>query len=290
MFLCLHNIFFKLNIYNDVVGFRDSVEHLYSLQDTIDAIKSILFFHGTETLLGAFWFIPTLFAVNILFGIISKVIKNNERIKLSIIFTMFIIGNLISLNKIQVCELTNYHIGVALVALTIFYCGYLFKIYEDKFSFNIYFLFVAASFLILNSLYGTLEMSAQSYVNPSFFILCSLAGIYLNIFVAKKMTTANIKINVLKFIGANTFTIMALHFTCFKLVSIMQIEVYHLPLYMLGKFPIIDGSNGWWLLYTIFGVLLPAGLAYLFNKIYSYLPKEILETYRYIFKLFGSPN
>jgi fucose 4-O-acetylase-like acetyltransferase len=75
LFLSLHNMFFNLNIYNNVVGFKDSVEHLYSLQDMIDAFRSILFFQGTETLLCTFWFIPTLFAVNILFGIISKVTK-----------------------------------------------------------------------------------------------------------------------------------------------------------------------------------------------------------------------
>lgn len=195
---------------------------------------------------------------------------------------MFIIGNLISLNKVQIDKLTNYYIGVALVALIIFYFGYLFKSYEDKVSFNIYLFFVAVLFLILNITYGTLEMSTQSYVNPPFFILCSLAGIYLNIFVARKITAMNIKTNVLKFIGANTFIIMALHFICFKLVSIMQIEIYKLPLYMLGKFPVIDGSNGWWLLYTIFGVLLPAGLAYSLNNIFSHLPKEILDKYRYI--------
>jgi fucose 4-O-acetylase-like acetyltransferase len=277
LFLWLHNTFFKLNIYNDVVGFKNSVEHLYSLQDMIDAFRSILLFQGTETLLGAFWFIPTLFAVNILFGIISKVVKNNEHKRMSIIFIMFIIGNLISVDKIQVGELTNHYFGIALVALTIFYCGYLFKNYEGKISYNVNFLFVAISFLILSSLYGTLEISSQNYVNPSFIILCSLTGIYLNIFVAKKIMESNIKINVLKFIGANSLTIMALHFLCFKLVSIMQIEVYHLPLYMLGKFPVIDGSNGWWILYTIFGVLLPVGLAYSINKILATCQKKFLR-------------
>lgn len=54
LFLSLHNMFFNLNIYNNVVGFKDSVEHLYSLQDMIDAFRSILFFQGTETLLCTF--------------------------------------------------------------------------------------------------------------------------------------------------------------------------------------------------------------------------------------------
>jgi fucose 4-O-acetylase-like acetyltransferase len=66
----------------------------------------------------------------------------------------------------------------------------------------------------------------------------------------------------LDYIGKNTFTIMALHFLSFKLINIIQVNMYHLPFYMVAKFPVIDGSNGWWLLYSACGIFIPISLKY----------------------------
>lgn len=66
VFLALHNVFFYLNIYNDVYGYRyrgwyDDVSHLFTWQEW--GMKSLrtLNFSSDERLLGGYWFLKELF-------------------------------------------------------------------------------------------------------------------------------------------------------------------------------------------------------------------------------------
>ena len=52
--------------------------------------------------------------------------------------------------------------------------------------------------------------------------------------------------------------ILALHFTCLKIVSLLKIRVYGLPIERLAEFPVIEENNSWWwIAYTLVGVAVP---------------------------------
>lgn len=268
LFLLFHNIFFRLNIYSDKVGYENSVSHLYTTQEfAINALK-ILEFRGTEQLAGAFWFIVVLFSVNLLFGFINcfttKYVKENpEHFRFFVIFLAFLIGNIATHYGFNF----YYQLNISLVALLVYYIGYIYRKYENEISFNLYFFVISALFLVMSSLYGSIEMAANSYLSPSFLIVNSLAGVYINMYLAKIIIFKKINYTILEYIGKNTFAIMALHFLSFKLINLIQVKLDNLPIYMVAKFPVIDGTNGWWILYSICGVFLPIVVTYSINKL-----------------------
>ena len=61
LFLLLHNVFFDLNIYNDEYGYNGGVSSLYTYDDFLSRIESILVrMNGHEQLLGGYWFMKAL--------------------------------------------------------------------------------------------------------------------------------------------------------------------------------------------------------------------------------------
>lgn len=267
-FLILHNVFFTLNIYSDKVGYEDTVSHLYTIQDfSINAVK-ILAFIGTEQLAGPLWFILSLFTVNLLFVFISylttKYIRENpEYFRFFVIFLAFLIGNITTHYGFK----NYYNLNTSLVALLIFYMGYTFRKLEHKTYFNLYLLIISSLFLVMSSLYGPIDMASNTYLSPSFLIVNSLAGVYINIHLAKIIVSKKINYTILEYIGKNTFAIMALHFLSFKLINLIQVKLNNLPIYMVAKYPVIDGTNGWWILYSVCGVLLPLVVTYISDKL-----------------------
>lgn len=83
VFLAMHNVFYHLNIYNNLYGYIGHVQHLYSKEEFVDkAICLILHMQISEQLLGGFWFVKSLFigslmayAVLWLFYALNNIIK-----------------------------------------------------------------------------------------------------------------------------------------------------------------------------------------------------------------------
>ena len=77
----------------------------------------------------------------------------------------------------------------------------------------------------------------------------------------------NVFTNALSFIGNNTITILTWHMLVFKLVSLIIIKIYKLPIESLSEFPVIHefSKQGWWALYVVVALTACSGIAYL-NK------------------------
>lgn len=65
--------------------------------------------------------------------------------------------------------------------------------------------------------------------------------------------------------------ILALHFSCFKIINLMKIYYYNLSDVPYGSFPIIandPSSNNlfWWTLYIIVGVFIPITIQWFYDK------------------------
>ena len=72
----------------------------------------------------------------------------------------------------------------------------------------------------------------------------------------------------LVFVGDNTLDILTWHFLSFKLVSLLLILIYGLPIARLAEFPVIEdfAYQGWWVLYLVVGVAIALGIKILKGK------------------------
>lgn len=73
----------------------------------------------------------------------------------------------------------------------------------------------------------------------------------------------------MEFVGNHTLTILTWHFLCFKIVSLIIVVVYNLPIERLAEFPAIGEytNRGWFVLYTIVGIGLPLLMTYLWGNL-----------------------
>ena len=65
--------------------------------------------------------------------------------------------------------------------------------------------------------YGHLSMTNNYFQDPAFLLIVAICGMYVLYYLSQKMTGGYSKI--LSFIGKQSFGIMALHFTGFKIGS-----------------------------------------------------------------------
>lgn len=91
-------------------------------------------------------------------------------------------------------------------------------------------------------------------------IIGTLMVFYVSKIVVKQQTVAT---KWLIFIGNNTLTILTWHMLSFKIVNLIVIYAYGLPIARLAEFPIIEeySQQGWFLLYFFLGVIIPMGMA-----------------------------
>lgn len=272
VFLCLHNLFINLSIYGDKIEYYNSITFLKCL------IK-ILTFQNTEALLSPFWFFSSLFIVEISFSIIGffiekLIIKRKELIQFLIILICNGLGYYSSLYNITLTR--NSH--TALSVICIFYLGYLYKQYENKIKNNIYLLILSFCILVICNCYGTIELSQNRYESPLFLIVCSICGIYIVFYVSKLLCTSKFNIKFIKYAGRNTIPIIALHLLTFRFLNLIQILIYKYPLESLSNI-VINTSYGWWIIYSILGVLVPCTLNYVLSKYRSIIKtKNISNT------------
>ena len=63
--------------------------------------------------------------------------------------------------------------------------------------------------------------------------------------------------------GNNTLPVLTWHMVSFKLVSLLIICVYQIPMEHLAEFPVIEQytKDGWFILYFLIGMGVPLGLS-----------------------------
>jgi fucose 4-O-acetylase-like acetyltransferase len=145
--------------------------------------------------------------------------------------------------------------------IPIYYLGFLYKKYETKIIFNKYFAIVSFFILILFMKISNIKIESIYSVVGSpdkavlFLILSPLAGCYL-VFYISKLISLTFLSDIFLYIGKNTIIILALHFLCFKVVTLLQLFIYGYPFNMLSSFPVIE-NRYWFIAYSIVGIGIP---------------------------------
>lgn len=97
-------------------------------------------------------------------------------------------------------------------------------------------------------------------------MLSSIAGIYITMYISNIILKSHKVKTIIVFLGKNTITIMALHYTAFKLISYIIILIYNLPINYLA-YPTLLENSAWKYMYLIVGILLPAIFILIIKKI-----------------------
>lgn len=283
IFVLIRNFLISINIYNE-----NTTPSIHGINEFISYMKLIITFNYTgDNLVSTFWFLKTLFYVNILFLIINLLIKK-VRVKSEyqrfIILTFIFIASFYGLrngvnimgyinpsNRKIISLFTNIIDYRNLILVNIYYMGYLYKKYEEKIPLNIYLVIISILFLKHNSNIGGIEISAYQFKNPIYFLLNSLMGIYVNIYFSKIL--AKRRMPLLEYIGKNSMCIMIFHFLSFKLVSLAIIFIYNLEINELASFPAIYIGKYWYIVYTIVGVCIPIMIKYCIDIVNRYIHK-----------------
>lgn len=277
LFVLLHNFFIKIHVYtNDptileyVSGAHICLTDALSVKQMLLYIVKNLFFIGGTQIGGATWFLACLMYLLVGYCVLDYIIRrlfkripsNYIQCALSIIFLIF--GYLCSQNGWSFAGIERF---------LSFYC-FIFigswlntsGFYHRTINASTHFVLLLGSFLPLLWLMnlGSVNVAGNGYPNPIFLLAATLLGwqfLYEAATFAQKLPRLT---KALIAIGQSTISIMIFHFLAFKTVSLMIVLLYKLPFCLIAAFPNLYGDKGWWILYTLVGVLLPFAL----HKIY----------------------
>ena len=262
LFLVLHNVFFYLNIYSAVYGWQGIVSHLYGIKETVFcAAKIVVAMNETEQLLGGYWFVKELFIGAFVSLLVFKFVKN-----------LYFGGGILLLLAIVLSfadfEIPFFHVcSRSFLASFFIVMGRCYKLWGIKTD-AWYHTLIFAICVYVGSLYFGTSMLGYTMMQIIPYSCCAIMGTILVLNISHVLSQKhNFLTSSLLFVGDHTLEVLTWHFLSFKLVSLLIVLLYGLPIEMISQFPVIaDYASSFWLLYTIVGVGLPVGVLYLKRK------------------------
>ena len=263
LFLLLHNVFYNLNIYNDVYGYNGTVSQLYSFNDFIKrAIKIITEMSREEQLLGGFWFLRVLFCTSFLGYAFSRFVQNGK-VK---VITMALVCALVIYLAPRQTTMYIQTIHLSFFALIFFIAGKEISKLQNFNHKNAYTNGLATFFFFVGTLLASIYFPSGMTTDKNIiiYITGALCGILMTKSLSNHIQHIPYINRVLTYIGNNTLSILAWHFLSFKLISLLIIYIKNLPIENLAHFPVIPdySKQGWWIAYTIIGLCIPLAITF----------------------------
>lgn len=248
IFMFLHNVLTSLHIYNNS----------YTLIDMAYKLFHIVTMTGSEQLLGGYWFLKELLYASVISIIVLKLLHTIPIRKEGKEFQNGIILTLIFLVLAYILSIVPFKIPTigskTMLATSFYLAGYTFHhatINHNNLLLGIFPLIIV--FIITFFFTGSMESTNVSII--LYFIVAMMGTIgIINIVGFIKGNT----LKALNYVGDKTLYILTFHFISFKLVSLILIAYYNLPITRLSDFPVISGLNSFsWVVYSIIGVIIP---------------------------------
>jgi len=266
LFLLLHNVFFYMNIYSDEYGFNGGVSALYSISDYLQhALSIITKMGGHDQLLGAYWFMKLLFVGSFIFYFTVKLLR---RSLWGPVVLLFLAVSLSFFNW----SVPYFNMGTRECFAAFFiYVGYLYKFHQLNLHCRPWLWCVAAILVACGSKYWYTTMHTYEYwIVLPYAITATVAVLsvfYLSQRIAEK--SDNRVTRFLIFTGDHTMEVLTWHFLSFKIISLLLILTYDLPIKQLAEFPVIEtyAHYGWWIFYLFIGVGIPVTGTYLYHTL-----------------------
>lgn len=280
LFILLHNIFFHLNILNDMYGLPDRHSSLYSPNEIITHCIRAAIFDSSEDLLGGFWFLKSLFWGSFIFYVLitaAKRLQLKKTIKFPFLHVGFMLLLISWLLSIEYREFTVLHISSwDFHAAFFIWCGFAYKKVHWECDIRLTVLFGITS-IIIGVLYWPCSMTDITFTHFLPFTITAILSTWMCFSICRLVHLYIWKYpfslfqGIFRFIGDNTMTILTWHFLSFKLVSLFLIIKHSLPIEQLAEYPVIKmfDSGFVWIAYSCVGLFIPLLLAVL-NKYIKY--------------------
>lgn len=264
IYVLLWNFFVNIHIYD---------ADLKTSHEIIRGIFKVFIFSGEGgSMAGAFWFLRTLFFTTIGYGIVdflfNKIhVRNKSVFHILFAIIIFAIAYIMSIKQISLKGL-----DLVFAAYPMFVFGAEYRIQKlPELNNTNSIVVLSASLLILLVCHdaGGVEMSKRIYTSPWFYIVSSVSGWFFLYSISTLITKSNRLTNCFSYLGKNTICIIVLHFLVFKIINLLQIEIYELPIDKLSAFPVLKAKPFWWVLYSVIGICIPLLLNWCYDKVKS---------------------
>ena len=262
IFILLHNFFLKIHILKSDTA-------VFSKKDIISAIFNACVLRTSESMLGAFWFIPMFFIgmsmFMLLFYSVDK-LKCSKFGHVLICIGTAVIGIILNYKGIGL----QYHMQTSVLGIPVIYLGYLFQRHRLQIQRYVHWWltpvlgFVIWKVLSLNI--GIVELSANMILHPLLFYPITVVGITFCICLANGIGKLKNVCKLFCAAGKNSYHIMALHFITFKGIDFVICKIWNIGNDVLERYP-HSFENTWPICY-IGGVVIPLLIVYTGNYIW----------------------
>ncbi len=254
LFLLLHNVFFYLNIYNGTYGYNGGVSCLYNWHDIIKrVIKITTTMTYEEQLLGGYWFLRILFCTSFMGYAFLKFLTTKRAQIIGLIVLFLIVISFCIPDSLSTFWQTIY---MSCLATIFFIVGKKLSIYDH--SQKVWYTLVCFVGVLILSWINPVGMTIRESWSVTLYIIGAIFGTLMTKNVSFYIQQIPRLSKVLTYIGNNTLTILTWHFLSFKLISLLIIKIYNLPIETLAYFPVIPeyAQQGWWVAYVLVGLLM----------------------------------
>lgn len=225
--------------------------------------KVLLTIEKDGQFLGATWFLGALFLASIIYKLLDTYIKNSK-------FKPFVMLSLSVIAGITGFTITFDHMLSRVLVLSMFFgFGVFVKTYIGDFkSVDCCALAIVSAliFLIIGK-YNSANMGANQYRYPLLFVVGAVGASYALLYFCRWIDKLCQNIHVLEYIknigtffGRNSLDILIWQFVAFRFVILLQMYKWHNSITwdeLLSHYPVYVVSNGWWIIYTIVGMVVP---------------------------------
>lgn len=256
IFLLLHNLFYQIGFYDNSLTWQELL---------VNVKCSVRGMWQGERMLGAYWFLISLFWESLLFGLIIwiKHKTKSRYLDLIAVILLFLVGYYAPIDLL---------INREMVILPIFYLGYWAGNHKMDFSISrshlLIALLVCLPLLCYLATFMKVGVGIGEFYNSILFIVGSLAGIYLIIIISGLVKSLRVG-RWLDIVGGGTMSVLTFHFLFFKILTLLLVRVGMFTQETLSEWPVPNGHgyNSLWWLYSLVGVLGPIACRELMKRI-----------------------
>lgn len=268
IFIMLHNWFFNIGFYSTDALYVG--KHITPYNNFVDYVRACGFglLAAREPLLGAMWFINLMFLGFIIIAILIFAfnkfkVSGDRRFSLLgfALFALAIVNSIIT----QVCDIHILRATPAVNASWLLIIGYVLN-NRIKLQYNNKYIFIMSLLLMyeISCVFGCISLADDIFYSLVILSVATLSSLYVLGFIAKRIQNTFVG-RVLNICGNESYYIMALHLFGFKFATLFLNSVGITKPLDAGHSP---ATCIWeWILYTLFGVVIPIVISISIKKI-----------------------
>lgn len=230
-------------------------------------LKVFINMEAPTDLLGATWFIRSLFFAAVIIDISLYAWRNINNGKLWLFAQFFLIA--IFMKSFPPGTPVIRQLALIFYGGSFFMLGCCCKELFKKLTDSVWTLPLSVILLVIGTILAPSSMLKVNGIwNSILYFFEAIPGILMILILSSFINKLIVLKKGLSYVGNNTRVILFLHFTAFLAINLLAVNRMDLDRSFIASFPVIHSlKNGWWILYSIAGISLPLLLKYCSAKL-----------------------